>query len=108
MLAVVEAARREGVDVTLDEFDIWIFAASDRDQFRADVETDARVAGTLQEIAEHARPATEIDHAGTALGFHQPNAGIDQAQVAFRREHVVGALRSVAVEERYFFVFVLR
>ena len=51
------------LDIAFEEFDIGMLASADRDQFGADVEPDAVIAGAREQGGEDARPASEIGDA---------------------------------------------
>ena len=85
-----------------------ILAPPDRDQFGADVEPDAVVAGAREELGEDAGAAAEIGDARARLQPGELDERVDQALARLRREHVVIVRSSVAIEERDLFLFVLR
>ena len=50
--------KRQLLDVAGDELKLRIFAAANREQFRAEVHTDTGIACSLEEMGERPRPAT--------------------------------------------------
>jgi len=88
------------LDVAGDEGDRRMLAAADREQFRADVETDAVVAGAREQPGKRAGAAAEVDDARRRLKPGQPHERIDDARARLRREDVVVVRGGMAVEER--------
>src|SRR6266487_2630767 len=82
-------------------------AAADLEQFRADVDADAVVAGLREQRRERAGAAAEINDARAARQRGELHEGVDDARIPLRREHVVIVRGGMAVEERDFFLFVL-
>ena len=95
------------LDVALDEFDRGIFAASDRDQFGADVEPDAVIAFAREQRGERAGAAAEIGDPRAGLEPAQFDERVDQAGARLRRKDIVVVGRRMTVEERDFFLLVL-
>src|SRR5258708_24421383 len=105
----VKSFRGEGqvLDVAGDEFDPRMLAPPDLQQFGADVETDAVVAGARDQRREGAGAAAEIDDPRAGLQPRELDERLDEARARLRGEHVVVVGRSMAVEERDLFLLVL-
>ena len=96
------------LDVAFEEFDPGMLAPPHRDQFGADVEPHAVVAGAREERREGAGAAAEIGNARARLQPRELDERVDQALARLRRKHVVIVRGGVAIEERDLFLFVLR
>ena len=83
------------------------FTLPDRDQFGADVEPDAFIAGAREQGGEGARPASEIGDARAGRQPREPHERVDQPRARLRREYVVVVRGRMSVEERNLFLFVL-
>ena len=81
--------KRQVLDIAFEELDVGMLAATNRDQFGADVEPDAIIAGAREQGGEGARPAAEIGHARAGLQPREPHERVDQTRARLRREYVV-------------------
>src|SRR5262249_27752983 len=84
-----------------------MLAAADGEQFRADVEADAVVAGAREQRGEGAGAAAAIDDARGRLEAGELDERIGDARARLRGEHVVVVCGGMAVEERDLFLLVL-
>src|SRR5262249_24894079 len=84
-----------------------MLAPPDLEQFRADVEADALVAGAREQRREGARATAEIDDPRAGFQPCEIDEGLGEPRARLRREHVVIVGRRMAVEECDFFLLVL-
>ena len=99
--------KRQVLDIAFEKFDTGMLASTDRDQFGADVEPHAIIAGAREQGGEGARPASEIGHARAGLQPREPHERVDQTRARLRREYVVVVRGGMSVEEGDLFLFVL-
>ena len=88
--------KRQVLDVAFDEFDLGIFAPSDREQLGADVEPDAVVAGAREQRVKAPEPQPRSATRAPGSSPLRRTKAVDQARARLRREHVVVVRRRMA------------